>query len=212
MALSPIDNVGETGLVKDINPWQLPPNVWSEGNNIRAEHGAIQKSPGYLEVMASCPIAPYYITNHEVAGANYWIVGGLTKIYVHNGIIWTDITRSSGGDYSATAAENWTSTVLGGILIMTNGYDDPQFWALTGGVPSVSTAMADLTNWPASTECFSMRAFRSFLIALNVQKTSSNFRNMVKWSTEAASQTVPTSWDETNAAVDAGVYYLEDTK
>ena len=204
--------MGETGIVKDINPWQLPPNVWSEGIKVRAEHGAIEKSPGYLEVMASCPIAPYYITNHEVAGANYWIVGGLTKIYVHNGIIWTDITRSSGGDYSATAAENWTSTVLGGILIMANGFDDPQFWALTGGVPSVSTAMADLTNWPASTECFSMRAFRSFLIALNVQKSSSNFRNMVKWSTEAASQTVPTSWDETNATVDAGEYSLEDTK
>ena len=212
MALIPIDNVGETGIVKDINPWQLPPNVWSEGNNVRAEHGAIQKSPGYLEVMESCPVAPYYITNLEIAGANYWIVGGLTKIYVHNGIIWTDITRSSGGDYSATAAENWTSTVLGGILIMANGYDDPQFWALSGGIPSVSTPMADLTNWPASTECFSMRAFRSFLIALNVQKSSANFRNMVKWSTEAATQTVPTSWDETNAAVDAGEYSLEDTK
>ncbi len=24
MALIPIDNVGETGIVKDINPWQLP--------------------------------------------------------------------------------------------------------------------------------------------------------------------------------------------
>ena len=59
MALIPIDNVGETGIVKDINPWQLPPNVWSEGNNVRSEHGAIQKSPGYLEVMESCPIDPY---------------------------------------------------------------------------------------------------------------------------------------------------------
>jgi len=212
MALIPIDNVGEVGIVKDIDPWQLPPNVWSEGNNVRAEHGAIQKSPGYLEVMEDCPIEPYYITNLEIAGANYWIVGGLAKIYVHNGVIWTDITRSSGGDYSATAAENWTSTVLGGILIMANGYDDPQFWALTAGVPNVSTAMADLPNWPPSTECFSMRAFRSFLIALNVQTSSANFRNMVKWSTAAASQTYPTSWNATDATVDAGEYSLEDSK
>jgi len=212
MALIPVNNVGETGIVKDINPWELPPNVWSEGNNVRCEHGAIQKSPGYLEVMSSCPVAPYYITNIEVAGANYWIVGGLAKIYVHDGVQWTDITRASGGDYSATAAENWTSTVLGGILIMTNGYDDPQFWGLTAGVPSTSTKMADLTNWPASTECFSLRAFRSFLVALNVQKTSANFRDMVKWSTEAAHQTVPASWDATDATVDAGEYSLEDSK
>jgi len=39
MALIPIENVGEMGIVKDINPWELPPNVWSEGNNVRTEHG-----------------------------------------------------------------------------------------------------------------------------------------------------------------------------
>jgi len=32
MALIPVDNVGQVGIVKDINPWQLPPNVWSDGN------------------------------------------------------------------------------------------------------------------------------------------------------------------------------------
>ena len=61
MALIPIDQVGQIGIVKDINAWQLPNNVWTDGNNIRAEHGAIQKTPGYKEVMASCPVAPYYI-------------------------------------------------------------------------------------------------------------------------------------------------------
>ena len=213
MVLIPIDNVGETGIVKDINPWQLPPNVWSEGNNVRAEHGSIQKSPGYLEVMATCPVAPYYITNLEAGTASYWIVGGLAKIYVWNGSAWTDITRSSGGDYSATASENWTSTVLGGILIMANGYDDHQIWALgANGLPSTSTNMADLTAWPASTECFSLRAFRSFLIALNVTKSAVNYPNLVKWSTEAATQALPASWDETDATVDAGEYSLEDSK
>ena len=150
MALIPIDNVGQMGIVKDINSWQLPPNVWTDGNNIRAEHGAIQKTPGYKEVMASCPVAPYHIINLEVGSSNYWIIGGTAKIYVHNGSSWTDITRSS-GDYSATAKEGWTSTVLGGVLILANGYDDPQFWALSSGVPAVGTRMADLTNWPAST-------------------------------------------------------------
>jgi hypothetical protein len=35
---------------------------------------------------------------------------------------------------------------------------------------------------------------------------------LVKWSTEAATQAVPTSWDETSATVDAGEYELADTK
>ena len=180
MALIPIDQVGQTGIVKDINAWQLPNNVWTDGNNIRAEHGAIQKTPGYKEVMASCPVAPYYITNLVAGSASYWIVGGLTKIYVHNGSSWTDITRSS-GDYSATARGGWVSTVLAGVLIMTNGVDQPQFWALSSGVPAVGTRMADLSNSPPI--CKSIKAFRSFLIALNITDSGTKYSNVVKWST-----------------------------
>ena len=217
MALIPVDNVGQVGIVKDINPWQLPPNVWSDGNNVRAEHGAITKSPGYAEVMATCPIVPLYITNLNTAADNYWIVAGTAAIHVYkdSNDTWYNITRSSGA-YNATAEENWTSTVLGGILVMANGYDDPQFWALTNGEPSTSTLMADLSNWPADRECYSMRAFRSFLVALNINDSSGasdvGYPRLVKWSTEAATQTVPSSWDETSATVDAGEYELADTR
>ena len=93
--LVPIENVGEVGINKDVNAWSLPPNVWTDGNNVRAEHGAIQKSPGYVEVMSSCPVAPYYITNLQIGGANYWIVGSTAKIYLHYVCAWTDITISS---------------------------------------------------------------------------------------------------------------------
>ena len=219
MALIPVDNVGQVGIVKDINPWQLPPNVWSDGNNVRAEHGAITKSPGYAEVMATCPIVPLYITNLKTTLDNYWIVAVTAKIHVFkdSNDTWYNITRTvSPGDYSATAEENWTSTVIGGVLVMTNGFDDPQFWALSSGEPDVATVMADLTNWTADTECKSMRAFRSFLIALN--KTDSSgasdvpYSRVVKWSTEAATQNVPVSWDISSSTLDAGEYELADTR
>ena len=219
MALIPVDNVGQVGIVKDINPWQLPPNVWSDGNNVRAEHGAIMKSPGYAEVMATCPIVPLYITNLNTTADNYWIVAGTAEIHVFkdSNSTWYEITRTvSPGDYSATAEENWTSTVIGGVLVMTNGFDDPQFWELTNGEPDVTTVMADLTAWTADTECYSMRAFRSFLVALNINDSSTSpdtpKSRVVKWSTEAAIQTVPASWDVTNATVDAGEYELADTR
>ena len=218
MALIPIEQVGQIGIVKDINAWQLPNNVWTDGNNIRAEHGAIQKTPGYAEVMASCPIAPYHVVNLEVGASNYWIVGGLTKIYVHNGSSWTNITRQTTGsdvDYNATAKEGWTSTILGGTLVMANGFDVPQFWALGSGVPSTSTKMAELSNWTAGAGSnhypFAVRAFRSFLVALNVSEAGVPYSRLVKWSHEAATQSVPSSWDETSSTVDAGEYELADT-
>ena len=358
MAFIPIDKVGEVGIVKETSPWQLPPNVWSDGNNVKTEESSIKKTPGYSEVMATCPVAPYHILQLTLGTPEFWIVAGLAAIYVYdntssstllNGAIastdgtgditvdstagfedvgtitigtenisytakttttftgtigrgtdgttgalhdddatvtratkWYNITRSSGA-YSATADENWTSTIIGGVLVMTNNYDKPQYWALTDGVPLSSTLMQDLSNWPSltlldgaitttdgtdnidvdSTEDFptsgtftvdtediaytgkdattftgisraqnsttgathldnapafvsvyakSIRAFRSFLVALNVQRGGVDYPRIVKWSTEAGIQGVPSSWNETTSTVDAGEYELADTK
>ena len=353
MALINIDNVGQVGIVKEKSSWNLSPNVWSDGNNVKTEEGSIKKCPGYSEVMATCPIAPYHITQITLGNPEYWVVGGLNAIYAYdntgssttlNGDInssvttitvastagfedvgtitideenitytgkttttftgctrgadstvaashsngdtvtraskWYNITRSSGA-YSATADEGWTSTIIGGVLVMTNNFDNPQYWALTDGKPLSSQLMQDLTNWPSltllngaindavttitvdSTEdfpsagtinigsekitytgitsttftgctrgadgtsaashsdnaevkittlCKSIRAFRSFLIALNITKDGVNFPRVVKWSTEAATQTLPTSWNETTSTVDAGEFELADSK
>ena len=303
--------------------------------------------------MATCPIAPYFITQITLGTPEFWIVGGLAAIYAYDntsssttldgaidasvttvtvgsttgfediGTItidtenisytaktattftgctrgadsttaashsdsitvtrsskWYNITRTSGA-YLATADENWTGTIVGGVLVMTNNYDDPQYWALTDGKPISSQKMQDLSNWPSLTLlnggindavttitvdstadfpsagtmtigsekitytgitsttftgctrgaggttaathsdndpvtitvlCKSMRAFRSFLIALNITTDGVNFPRVVKWSTEAATQTLPTSWNETLSTVDAGEFELADTK
>ena len=353
MALIQVDSVGQVGIVKETSPWNLPPNVWSDGNNVKTEENSIKKCPGYSEVLKTCPVAPHYVTQISLGTPEFWIVGGLTTIYAYdntgsstalNGAInssvttitvdstvgfenvgtitigtenitytgktstqftgctraadstvaaahddnatvnrstkWYNITRTSGG-YSTDAGEGWTSTVIGGVLVMTNNVDNPQFWQLTDGIPLSSQKMQDLTNWPSATilngaindsvttitvdstedfpsagkmtigseeitytgitsttftgcvrganstaaashsdnasvtittRCKSLRAFRSFLIALNITKDDVNFPRLVKWSTEAATQTLPTSWNETTSTVDAGEFELADTK
>ncbi len=353
MALIPIDQVGQVGIVKETSPWQLPPNVWSDGNNIKTDEGSIKKTPGYAEVMKTCPVAPYHIIQLTLGEPEFWIVAGLAAIYAYdntssstllNGALtdsattvtvdsttgfetagtitigaenitytgktsttfttctrgadsttaaahdddstvtratkWYNVTRSSGA-YTATADENWTSTIIGGVLVLTNNFDKPQYWALSDGIPLSSTLMQDLSNWPSltllngavndavttltvdSTEdfptsgtvtigteditytgktdttftgctrganstsaashsdddpvfvnvfCKSMRAFRSFLVALNIKRGGVSYPRVVKWSTEAGIQGVPSSWNETTSTVDAGEYELADTK
>ncbi len=282
--LIPVQNPGEVGIVRDIPPWELPLNVWSDGNNVRAVNGAIKKVEGYSSVMETCPVAPYHVVQVVAGAAKFWVVAGLTAIHAYDmsgtttalssGIDdavttipvtstagfetagrvtiddevisytgktstsftgatrgedstaaaahisgatvtrtkkWYDISRATPA-YSATAEEGWSSTILGGILILTNGVDDPQFWALTDGAPISSTLMADLSNWPADHECKVMKAFRTFLVALNVTKSDVPYRRLVKWSTEAATQTVPgtNGWDETSSTNDAGEYELRE--
>ena len=352
MALVAIEKVGQIGIAKETSPWELPSNVWSDGNNVKTDEGSIRKSPGFSEVMATCPIAPYHITQITLGSPEFWVVAGLAKIYCYDNTgttttldgsitsvdttitvdstvgfesvgtitigsedivytgktattftgatvteshsdgaivtrstIWYDITRASGGDYSSTADDTWTSTILGGVLVMTNFYDKPQYWALTSGTVLSSQKMQDLNNWPALTllaaditgtgvpspdeilvdstidfptagtftvgtedisykgktstkftgigrgengttaathsdddpafiitYCRSMRGFRSFLVALNIKQAGVNFPRVVKWSTEAATQATPLSWNETTSTVDAGEYELADTK
>ena len=219
MALIPLENAGQTGIVQDIQPWQLPINAWSDGNNVRMEHGSVLKCKGYSSVMATCPIAPYHVVYlKDASGNKYWIACGLAAVHVYDvgATTWSDITRSAGA-YAATASEGWTSTVIGGVVILNNFIDAPQFWAITAatGLPSTATVLADLTNWTSTDRCKSMRAFRSFLVSLNIEDKSVGVlkqSRVVKWSTEAAIQTVPSSWDENDATVDAGEYELADTK
>jgi hypothetical protein len=95
---------------------------------------------------------------------------------------------------------------------MTNFRDPPQFWATAGGVYATATKLVELSNWEASADlCKSIKSFKTFLIALNMDRSTVPYPKLVKWSNEAASHAPPTSWDEADATKDAGEYELADT-
>ena len=296
MPLVPIENLGQIGIIKDTPPYNLPPNAWSDGNNVRLLDNGVKKVAGYQEVMATCPFAPYYLHPYlTVSGTYYWIAYGATDIAVWNGSIWTDVTRQTtlqlngatlagassitvdtgaaltaldtsgtldigednsttnsyetlsysardtgtgvitlsgtatnahtddavvtpaGGtdtadsDYGAnTTDRRWTVTNLNGLIVATNGFDTPQMWPLSGGIPSIGTPFMELRNWPVSTKCKVIRSFRTFLVGLNWTRTSEEPR-LVKWSTEASYGSPPVTWNENDATLDAGEYELSDT-
>lgn len=201
----PINDLGRIGLIRDIAPENLPPNVWSDMNNMRMSNGVAKKDFGYSPLIASLTASPYGLF-HIKAGVNsFWVYAGLTEIYGILDTTETEITRAS-GDYTGAEADRWNSAELHQLLILNNGVDDPQLW-----VPSLGTKLIDLTNWPASTEAKVIRAFKNFLIALGVTKTGTVFPYMVKWSHSADPGSVPDSWDETDPAKEAGETTLAET-
>ena len=220
MALVPlvnIDNAGQYGIVTDIPPYQLPPNAWSGGNNVRVRNSGIKKCAGFEEVFASCPIPPHHIFPVSDGTSVYWLALGEDKAYVfkNQGGGWTNITRQTTGadvNYTTSEEEGWSHTIIGGVPVMTNFRDPPQFWGLSSGIYATGTKLAELSNWEASTDlCKSIKSFKTFLIALNLTRASVPYPKLVKWSNEAASHAVPTSWDEADATKDAGEYELADT-
>lgn len=94
MPLVPIDNLGQVGIIEDIPPYNIPPNAWSGGSNVRFLDNGVKKVDGYAAVMATVPFAPYYLQPYlSASGTYYWIAYGSADIAVWNGSTWTDVTR-----------------------------------------------------------------------------------------------------------------------
>lgn len=210
MPIVPISGLGDIGLVKDVAPYEIPLNGWSNGQNVVFRELAVQKIAGHSSVFGAPSIAPYNLRSVPTSTALYWLLLGLSKVYVWDGASHINITRQSAGvdvDYNASATLNWTTSVLGGIPVLNNGVDAPQMWLPV----STGTKLAALSNWPASTTCRSLRAFKSFLVALDVTEVSGRFPTMVRWSHPADPGSVPSSWDYTDTTKDAGRVELKQS-
>ena len=204
----PVHNIGAGGIIKDIPPHLLPPEVWSNGQNVRFQDGKVVKFTGHEAVFDPPSIAPYWALAAQTATDQFWLYAGLAKVFtVEQDGTHTDITRAS-GDYTGVAADLWDGTVFAGIPVITNGVDDPQSWSPI----AAATALVDLPNWPANTTCKHIRAFKNFLVALHITESGTVKPHMIKWSHTTDPGSVPSSWDDTDATKDAGERELIDSQ
>ena len=202
----PVNTVGALGVINDRKPHELPLQAWSDSRNMRFRDGFAEKFLGE-SLFDATSIDPYWLLPVPTATSFYWLVAGLTKVHSLTGGVETDITRTVGGDYGATAQLNWTGCVFNGIPVINNGVDEPQMWTPVSGAQPLQA----LSNWPASTTCRALRAFRNFLVAGDVVKSGTRYRQMVKWSHPAGIGALPSSWDETDPTKDAGEWPLAET-
>jgi len=208
-----VDNLGQFGVTQDVQDQELPVNAWTDCNNVRFLDGSITQVLGYNEPFLAPSIVPYHVLPVNSGANRYWMYAGLNKVYVctvtAGAPVHTNITRQTASvdvNYAATP-NSWTSTVLGGVPILNPGntVDPPQMWNL-----SPASKLTALTNWPANTYCKSLRAYKNFLVALNVTKGAVNYPYMVKWSHPADPGAVPISWNEADATKDAGEFDLAE--
>jgi hypothetical protein len=208
MKIVPVNNLGQYGLIADMQPHELPLNAWSGGRNIRFRDNYVEKFLGHSEVFATPSWAPYWLLPvANSAGTFHWLYASLTKVGATDMSSHADITRAA-GDYTGTEDFGWVGDVFNGIPVMTNGFDTPQVW----NPVSLAQPLVDLPNWPANYLCRSIRAFKTFLIALDVTN-GLGVRNprLVKWSHPADVGSVPPSWDETDPTLDAGEIEIAET-
>lgn len=207
--LIPIEDVGSIGLVKDINPVNLPLGAWTEATNVRFVGGCVKKSPEFSWIVDPTSFDPHAVFN---IGEYLMVYCGLANVvvvpYGRTGAA-TDITRVVA--YSGNSNVKWNAQPFNGYVILNNGVDVPQIWQVPPvGDDDFSTKLVDLPNWPAGDRCRVMRAFKNYLIALGITRGGTFYSRLIKWSHEAAPGTYPDSWDETNPAKDAGEVVLAE--
>jgi len=113
MPLVPIEQVGQVGIIQDVPPYELPPNAWSGGNNVRVLDSGIKKIRGYTEALETITFPPYYITPYEdSAGTYYWLAFGQNKAAVWDGSAWTDITRQATNTLNGAINSSVTTIAL----------------------------------------------------------------------------------------------------
>jgi hypothetical protein len=205
MALVPIYDVGVKGVNFDLPPTQLSPTEWSNMRNVAVRGDCVQLTSGQSALLTP-DIAPYYLQEAPLWPNNYWLCAGLKKVYAILGALMTDITRASGGDYSADPYGRWNGGSFNGIPFLNNAVDVPQVWDPI----DLSQKLIDLPDWPAATTAKVLRSYKGYLIALGPVKSGSYYPRMVKWSDVAEPGYLPGSWDESDPTKDAGEVILSE--
>lgn len=212
MTLVPIHNIGAIGVVSDRPAHTLPPEVWTDSRNMRFIRKQAYRMKGHSAVLGTPSVAPGFVFNVPGAGgASFWLYGNTQHVYVNDGGVHTQITRSAGASpYTAANLWDWNLCLIGGVPVLNNGADVPQYWPTL----SAGTDLADLSNWTsypvAGFRAKVVRSFGEFLVALNITTSAGLAPHRVVWSSKADPGTVPASWNVNDPTVDTGQRDLTD--
>lgn len=205
-------NLGELGCIQDVAAHLLPPEAWSNVNNMQFDKKGASRARGHEQVFGTLSLTnPEFIFNVPALGASYWMYATLTKVFVYESGVHTNITRQTASvdvDYTTIVGRDWQGTIIGGIPILNNKSDIPQYWPTL----SPATKLANLANWPSTLRAKVVKSFGPYLVAMNLTEGAVSLPQAVRWSHKADPGTIPSSWDFTDPVVDAGRLELTDVK
>ena len=205
MAWIEIKQFDQVGLIADQPARSLPLNAVTSITNMGFRNGKLLKLLGYSTVYGTPTVAPYHLQHAETSEGDPWLIYcGLNDVYSYAGNTHTKITRTL-STYAATRNNDWTSTVLGGIVILNEGVNVPQY------TTAAAIELLNLPDWPSSWTCASIRAFREYLVALDMTEGGNRYPQKLRWSHPADPGSVPASWDETDTTKDAGTKPFSET-
>ena len=201
MPMVTVPTLGQYGVIVDQQAQELPINAWSAAENVRFRGGTVERFGGHVSVFDAPSITPQFVVPYQTQSKRFWVHCGTASVFADDGTTRSNITGTAP---TGTASDRWNAAVLGGVLLLNNGVDSPSYWGGTG-------TLAALPGWSSSWKCKSIGAFKAFAVAVGITKGGTFLPHMVKWSHTADPGSVPSSWDEASATLQAGEVDLAET-
>lgn len=201
----PIRNLGQIGVIKDVDAYDLPPTALSAARNVRFANGAIKPAHVWRSALATTGVPRFVDTYLNITNNDVVAVG------TSNGRVWhvsnyAENDRSIAGYVNNSVDTPYTACTMQGLHYVNRSDRVPWYYNAGGSIYTV------LTNWDANHRAGVFRSFKQFLIALDITKSGTRTPNMVKWSDIALYGAVPGSWDPTDTTKSAGENTIGDMK
>lgn len=202
--------VTPAGINADLPPDRVSPDSWTGGINVGVRDGISERILGYENVLGTPTDPPIWLLPALTTDVAYWVYGtgpdlADQGLWVTEGTTHSDITPAGGVNYGSKR-NPFTGVIFNGVPIINWGEGQaPVSWDLQPG--NVAT---ELPGWPANTSCAAIRAFKNYLIAMNITENGDTIENLILWSSSAPPGSLPTEWSPTPSN-DSGFRSLAST-
>ena len=181
----PVRKAGQYGIITDVNAYDLPPNAYSNGNNVLFDEDKVLRAPVYKELFAlagqaaneTTPVSSFHYTN-ATDGAVALVGYQNHSIKEFNNGTEVDVTPASGISVG-TLDKPYTHTQLSGLSVIGRQDMKPYIRDITS---SSTYSLLSVGDWPVNDTAHAWRSYKDFFIALNVNESGSQKDTMVKWS------------------------------
>ena len=197
MSILPVRDLGSTGVVTDKSAYNIPLNGFSKGFNVRFDEGKVSRGPVFRKIKDSLGFSPRFAYGIVPANGFDTVILVSDDYELHEYTSGT-VSNVSGSITGSTDPRPYTGTSLAGVTYINRPDRVPVYRGSTG------SNFADLTNWDSNWRAAALRSYGDQLIALNITESSSNFPTRIRFSDITTANSIPGSWDATNASTSAG--------
>jgi hypothetical protein len=197
MSILPVRNLGNAGVITDVDPFNLPFNAFTRAKNVSFDGTNIKRSPVFRTALDLSSISPTFVFGLFSNTSYDSILVGTSNYSIHEYTSGGTLAIKHTGSAGATT-QAYTGTTLSNVSYVNRGDQAPLYRLPT------QTSFTTLANWTSGHKCASLRSYKDFLVALDITEGSTTFPTRVRFSDVALANAAPSSWDATDTTKSSG--------